>query len=422
MTTDPLEGASMADDDFPPAPPPNYFHWADGIRDWLSQMPDAIAAQLGPQASIARPADFLPPDPTNQYLRHIGLDSGPDDPLERQQWAAQKINDAVVKPAVDPYVHAAQATYNFATTGQSGMTPEQEQHFFYNEALPTAATAFVPGLGGRIAQWLSRAATNEAAPLASELSSFASWSPSGFSAPPRPLRPFTTDFPVGGPSSGAPLARDIEGRPLTAPYVAGRRVAGGEDDVVQQSNFNALTQATTGKPVRYVPASQMPWAFGLTHVDKATDLPIGIDLQAGMPLDQEAVTHAHEIAHAIHAIAGKIPTDDLMDELKAVYNTLRNPKRTPNGLEADPLAKPVTPQSRGYTDAQAEREYLAEAIRAYMTNPNYLKTVAPKTAAAIRAAVNPNPTLSKIIQFNVVPLTAGGAAASYALKSPDDGS
>jgi hypothetical protein len=31
---------------------------------------------------------------------------------------------------------------------------------------------------------------------------------------------------------------------------------------------------------------------------------------------------------------------------------------------------------------------MAEAIRAYMADPNYLKTVAPKTAAAIRAAVN----------------------------------
>jgi hypothetical protein len=38
---------------------------------------------------------------------------------------------------------------------------------------------------------------------------------------------------------------------------------------------------------------------------------------------------------------------------------------------------------------------------------NYLKGSAPKTAAAVRAAVNPNPTLSKIIQFNVVPIAAG---------------
>ena len=42
-----------------------------------------------------------------------------------------------------------------------------------------------------------------------------------------------------------------------------------------------------------------------------------------------------------------------------------------------------------------------------MADPNYLQTVAPKTAAAIRAAVNANPRLSRIIQFN----TVGGLAA-----------
>jgi hypothetical protein len=44
---------------------------------------------------------------------------------------------------------------------------------------------------------------------------------------------------------------------------------------------------------------------------------------------------------------------------------------------------------------------MAEAIRAYLENPNYLKTVAPKTAAKIRAAVNANPSVNKIIHFNM---------------------
>jgi hypothetical protein len=45
---------------------------------------------------------------------------------------------------------------------------------------------------------------------------------------------------------------------------------------------------------------------------------------------------------------------------------------------------------------------MAEAIRAYLADPNYLKTVAPKTAAAVREAVNSHPILSKIIQFNTM--------------------
>jgi hypothetical protein len=53
---------------------------------------------------------------------------------------------------------------------------------------------------------------------------------------------------------------------------------------------------------------------------------------------------------------------------------------------------------------------MAEAIRAYMADPNYLKTVAPKTAAAIRKAVNAHPFLSKVIQFNALPLAAGAVS------------
>jgi len=46
------------------------------------------------------------------------------------------------------------------------------------------------------------------------------------------------------------------------------------------------------------------------------------------------------------------------------------------------------------------REYMAEAIRAYMVDPNYIKTVAPQTAARIRQYVNSEPRLNHVIQFN----------------------
>lgn len=44
---------------------------------------------------------------------------------------------------------------------------------------------------------------------------------------------------------------------------------------------------------------------------------------------------------------------------------------------------------------------MAEAIRAYMADPNYIKTVAPNVAARIRATVNDNPSLRDTIQFNI---------------------
>ncbi len=61
----------------------------------------------------------------------------------------------------------------------------------------------------------------------------------------------------------------------------------------------------------------------------------------------------------------------------------------------------------GYLDEEAPFEYMAEGIRAYLTDPNYLKTVAPDTAKRIRQFVNDHPQLRHIIQFNAVPSALG---------------
>ena len=71
----------------------------------------------------------------------------------------------------------------------------------------------------------------------------------------------------------------------------------------------------------------------------------------------------------------------------------------------------------GYGQADVPRELMAEAIRSYMADPNYLKTIAPKTAARIREFVNANPRLSKTIQFNSL---AGGALAGNPSLIPVD--
>jgi hypothetical protein len=120
----------------------------------------------------------------------------------------------------------------------------------------------------------------------------------------------------------------------------------------------------------------------------------------GLPRHEVEVLKAHQLGHIIDRVAGPIPTDGLEDELQAVYDTLNNPNRTSNQQKPAPDARPFLPEHRGFTGEAVAREYIAEAIRAYLTDPNYLKTVAPRTAAAIRAAVNPNPRLNNIIQFN----------------------
>jgi hypothetical protein len=225
-----------------------------------------------------------------------------------------------------------------------------------------------------------------------------------YNPPLKPARPFELDYPSGTLSdANGRLLADSEGRPLTGRYIVGRNVVGGSDQGLGQAEFNALTEAATGQ----LPKSLSPTAargfFGRTLVSPITGRPLGIELRSNLPPEKAGMVHAHELGHAIDEFAGQIRTRGLSNELKDIYNTLNNPNRShSNPGEATSWGRPVTPQVFGYKGDEVPREYVVEAIRAYMADPNYLKTVAPKTAAAIRAAVNSHPTLSKIIQFNAL--------------------
>jgi 2,3-bisphosphoglycerate-independent phosphoglycerate mutase len=128
---------------------------------------------------------------------------------------------------------------------------------------------------------------------------------------------------------------------------------------------------------------------------------------------------AHMLGHIIDYRAGEtsaarpnevvpsIPQDNLDGELRYVYNDCNNATLN-EARKLNPAVEPhdrpeyqgVSPEQRGCHGADARAELMAEAIRAYMQDPNYIKTVAPNVAARIRAAVNPNPNLKYIIQFN----------------------
>jgi hypothetical protein len=129
-----------------------------------------------------------------------------------------------------------------------------------------------------------------------------------------------------------------------------------------------------------------------------------------MKLPDRLRVYAHELAHGIDELVGQIPVETFMRELKPLYNTINNPRRTPDGLRALP-GRAIAPEDRGYPPDDVPREYAAEAIRIYLTHPNDNKSVAPETAAMIRKWVNDHPELSRIIQFNsVLALPATGLA------------
>jgi len=194
---------------------------------------------------------------------------------------------------------------------------------------------------------------------------------------------------------------------------------GGEDQPLTPAEYDAVTEAAIGSVPEAVEAGALPRsAVGAYRVEAGTDGPVrSIGIYRGLKPDSAAKVTAHEMGHMIDELVGQISTEGLMDELRLVYNELNNPDLAllrMRGAKID-LAKLSAkyrnfgPEAQRYSKAEVPRELMAEALRAYIADPNYLKTVAPKTAAAIRAAVNP---ASKTIQFNsTAPLGAAPLGA-----------
>jgi hypothetical protein len=197
----------------------------------------------------------------------------------------------------------------------------------------------------------------------------------------------------------------LAGRPLIARYIAGRRMTGGNDVGLEPRETYNLIRKIIGTPPELVPNDALQGAYGL-YLPRRDDkgLPSRPEVWLNELLSdlQMQRVMAHEAGHMIEDFAvgpRRMPIRGLKQELEPVYSTLNS------GVEErQPL---LLPKDMKYSKSESPFELVAEAIRAYLTNPNYLKTVAPNTAASIRAMVNSHPQLSKWIQFN----SLGGLAA-----------
>ena len=235
-----------------------------------------------------------------------------------------------------------------------------------------------------------------------------------YNAPWKTPRPFADDYKDGAASDATGrLTTDIDGRPLGASFIAGRRILGGDDEAIAPAQFNALSEAAIGtRPATVAPrqlrqgSSYDAGRFVKTANPETQDAQYNIYINRSLSPPQIVTAAGHELGHMVDDLAGQIPTDGLTDELSRVYNTM-------TGGNEWRGAKLNTPRSQGYSGNDAPRELMATAIHAYLTNPNYLKTVAPDTATAIRNAVNANPRLKNVIQFNTIAgLMAGTGAAA----------
>jgi hypothetical protein len=223
--------------------------------------------------------------------------------------------------------------------------------------------------------------------------------------PPKPQRPFDADYPQE-PATDAQgqLLADIEGRFLSAKFVAGRQFSGEADVPLSLEDIKGA-MAEAGVGLKHVKDERPDVAR--TYSKALRGQYQGIDYNKGRPdttiylnvgpkaRDRDLVI-AHEFGHAIDHLAGNLSatlTHDEMAELSFVYGHLRHGRTESGHL--------LQPENFGYSGNDAiYAELVAEGLRAYMTDPNYFKTAAPKTAAKIRKAVAESPYLRRAIQFN----------------------
>ncbi|CCQ75025.1 hypothetical protein [Magnetospira sp. QH-2] len=278
------------------------------------------------------------------------------------------------------------------------------------------AVATIPGLGAAAKQankGLRNALANAPQGRTKQSNSLAQNRPNIYNPPSGTTRPFEADYPNGAKTDEqGRLTHDIEGRPLAVGgRIAGRRMVQGREKAIPPEELNPIAKEGTGRQPESSPSSQIDGSWGETQIDRTTRKPLQVTVAQELTPEDAPLVLAHEVGHVIDQAAGEIPVTGLEDELGNLYHTLNAPQRT--GEFPTPNQPRFTPEVHGYDAENTPRELMTEAIRAYLADPAYLKTVAPKTAKAIRAAVNGNPALRKIIQFN-------SAAGLAALGADDD--
>lgn len=240
-----------------------------------------------------------------------------------------------------------------------------------------------------------------------------------------PQRPITSDYapqrwpdgPPVDPATGR-LTHTMDGTPVQAGTVVGRYEGlGAVDAPVANETLDALAAAVTGRDVARVAPNSA--ALNRGEADGTIRLvqrdPTGartgdwqINIADDLTPESFWKTLKHELGHGIDlqpAFSG-FDMKGLNTQLGQIYHGMTT------GTTGTRLLN--TPKADGYIGASVQADELrAEAVRAYLTDPNWLKTNYPAVAARIRAHVNEHPFLSKIIQFN----SAGDPVAAAALSA-----
>jgi hypothetical protein len=141
-----------------------------------------------------------------------------------------------------------------------------------------------------------------------------------------PPRPVTADYPHGVPVNAAGrITHDIDGRPLTAPLVAGR------SQVVSDGSFPdrgfdpaaVVRVGTEAGGARFldVARSQIP-ARGDGYLRLTQGEPPSIGVAKDLATAVANKVRAHVVGHLVDEIAGRIDAKGLTRELEPLYSRL----------------------------------------------------------------------------------------------------
>ena len=290
---------------------------------------------------------------------------------------------------------ALSGAVNVGTLGMATGAYDGGAHLARTGEVAPLALALMPG--AKIAQPIETATKTIASGARNALDNtafrgiLASRNEAGHLPPAMTQRAFTDDYrraPKGHP--GSQLKTDIDGRPLTAQFVAGRRTVDGPDEGLSEDQIREIA-AYAASLVDAVPRSQLP-ARSVGAFDEATG-----KIRIANDLSPEAypVALAHETGHALHDWGKRVGLDASRPDAAArrVYHDLAY------GEPAKVKSQIRDPEFYGYKKSEVPGELTAEVIRAYMQDPNYLKSVSPALAKEVRK-LNAIPGLNEMVQFN----------------------
>jgi len=237
-----------------------------------------------------------------------------------------------------------------------------------------------------------------------------------FDPPNRPQRPFEADHPNGAiADEKGTLLVDKYGNPLIAKYRPGRQTLGGGDVGLSHDEFHNLGEDLIEKKIETVPYGSLGRdgkSLGQLRYDDKTNELLTIRIVDNLPKEEHGPIKSHEVGHAVDVATGRQPIDtpEMQADLERIYSDLAT------GIDG---GEPLTlPSSRGYSGTRTRDELMGEGFRAAIANPNYFKSVAPKTYDILADRISKS-KIAHLLQLNSL---AAAAAAGVGLFGQRDAS